>query len=54
MFQLSGEEFKKLDIPKWNIKLGRNKNCALCFTEQGIALLSGMLSSDTRYSPLLV
>ncbi len=35
MFQLTEEEFKKLDIPKWNIKLGWHKKNALCFYRAG-------------------
>jgi|GEM_PF-6225420 len=36
----------KFDIPKRNIKLGWNKKKPYAFTEQGVAMLSGILNSD--------
>ena len=34
-FQLTEDEFKNFDIPKWNIKLGRYKKNALRFYRTG-------------------
>lgn len=35
MFQLTYKGVQKLDIPKWNIKLGRHEEDALCFYGTG-------------------
>ncbi len=50
MFHLNKDEFKKLDVPKWNFKLGGTKKIPYAFTAQGLAMLSGVLNVDRAYS----
>jgi len=49
MYQLSGEEFESLRSHFATLKIGRGKHrkyTPYVFTEQGIAMLSGILNSD--------
>jgi hypothetical protein len=48
MFQLSEEEFKNLIFHFGISSYGGTRTAPCAFTEQGIAMLLGMLSSNTR------
>ncbi|TCC97933.1 ORF6N domain-containing protein [Pedobacter hiemivivus] len=46
MFRLTNEEFKNLDFQNGIAKWGGRRQPPNVFTEQGVAMLSGVLSSD--------
>ena len=47
MFQVSDEEFKNLIFQNGTSSWGGTRKPPYAFTEQGVAMLSGVLSSDT-------
>ncbi len=46
MFQLTLEEFDNLKFQFGTASWGGTRNIPFCFTEQGVAMLSGVLNSD--------
>ncbi|MBL7909589.1 MAG: ORF6N domain-containing protein [Bacteroidia bacterium] len=50
MFQLSNEEFKNLIFQIGTSSWGGTRKAPLVFTEQGVAMLSGILNSDRAIS----
>lgn len=47
MFQLTNEEFKNLIFQNGTSSWGGTRKMPFAFTEQGVAMLSGVLNSDT-------
>lgn len=50
MFQLTGEEFKNLIFQNGTSSWGGTRKAPYAFTEQGVAMLSGVLNSDRAIS----